>query len=429
MWTPERDMGVLALAPVRYALGWIVSESGGHEVLSHLGGVSGFEASFARIPDARLTVVVLSNLSGSQLVVRRIAQAAEEVVLTGKASEPVEERALGVFDDSELKGLVGDYAMDAASSAAMKNKLPKDVISGHRGLTLSLERGHLYISFVGRPRAEVFRGVDGVLFTKHTALELVVGAADADLVPAVVVSSAKNAGALNARYVRLDTVLGAAPDAGACPVGTVRLPGGTLSTHTEVTVAPFCMDLTEVTVGAYAACVRTGACVSAPTRAEWKGISEAERARWSSACNGGLGDRQNHPINCVDWAQAVAYCRAQRKRLPTAVEWEWAARAGEQARTFPWGYRTPGPQLCWSGIEVRHGTCAVGSFPESDARGGIHDLAGNVWEWTSTATRAAGRVQKGGGWNAQAAADLEAERQLDGDLTFRGPNVGFRCAK
>lgn len=40
---------------------------------------------------------------------------------------------------------------------------------------------------------------------------------------------------------------------------------------------------------------------------------------------------------CVDWAQASAYCGAHGDRLPTEAEWEWAARNGEQATTYPWG--------------------------------------------------------------------------------------------
>src|SRR6202044_1219848 len=52
MFTPERDVGATVSTPSRYALGWFVSQSDGHEVVFHPGGVSGFETDFARVPDA-----------------------------------------------------------------------------------------------------------------------------------------------------------------------------------------------------------------------------------------------------------------------------------------------------------------------------------------------------------------------------------------
>lgn len=202
----------------------------------------------------------------------------------------------------------------------------------------------------------------------------------------------------------------------------VRLPGGG-------DVPSFCMDLTEVTVAAYAACARSHACSAAPTTASWGGISDADRAKWSLSCNGARADRQDHPVNCVAWAQAETYCRSMGKRLPTAAEWEWAAAAGEQRRTYPWGFRPPSDQLCWSGDAQRGGTCAVGGFEKGDALGGIHDLAGNVWEWTSTVSSGSDHVMKGGGWNRRDERDLMATGHLAGEPAFRGPNTGFRCAK
>ena len=107
----------------------------------------------------------------------------------------------------------------------------------------------------------------------------------------------------------------------------------------------------------------------------------------------------------------------------------WATSGGEQRRTYPWGFRAPNSQVCWSGERQRDGTCAVASFDKGDALGGIHDLAGNVWEWMSTVPSAPNYVMKGGGWNGRDDRDLLATSHLAGEPAFRGPNVGFRCAK
>lgn len=154
-----------------------------------------------------------------------------------------------------------------------------------------------------------------------------------------------------------------------------------------VTVQPFCMDVTEVTVASYAACVLAGGCSAHGTWSAypWSTNSNGE-------CNYCVIGRGNHPMNCVDWNQAGDYCKAQGKRLPTEEEWEWAARGGTEGRTYPWGKAAPASQLCWG-----DGTCPVGSFPKGDAPGGIHDLAGNVQEWTFQYAQDYS-IARGGGW-------------------------------
>lgn len=78
----------------------------------------------------------------------------------------------------------------------------------------------------------------------------------------------------------------------------------------------FSIDKYEVTVAEYRRRVEAGGkgCASPGT---------------GESCNWGTQGRENHPINCVDWNQAQAYCQwAGKKRLPREVEWEKAARAG-----------------------------------------------------------------------------------------------------
>jgi formylglycine-generating enzyme required for sulfatase activity len=217
-------------------------------------------------------------------------------------------------------------------------------------------------------------------------------------------------------------------EAKGCPSEMAPLPGGTFLMGYATTVTSFCLDRKEATVAEYGACVRSGACAPAPVTASWDGISDAQRATWSAWCNGARADRADHPINCIAWSAADAYCRAKGKRLPTDAEWEWAARGGPKGLVYPWGYEAPGARACWSQPAKREGTCPVASFPGGDGIGEIHDLAGNVWEWTSSAI-GNGRVQKGGGWNDTRPANLRVARSLEGDASFRGPNVGFRCAR
>jgi formylglycine-generating enzyme required for sulfatase activity len=210
-----------------------------------------------------------------------------------------------------------------------------------------------------------------------------------------------------------------APGAGVALDGMVSLPGGTFTMGDRgdtVKVSPFSLDVTEVTVDAYKRC----ATCSAPDTGGY--------------CNWGVSGRGSHPVNCVDWNQATAFCAAVGKRLPTEEEWEWAARGTTRGTTYPWGNGAPGRQLCWDGEGSdlgkgnRHGTCPVGSYPGGDSPEGIKDLAGNVWEWTAS-NSATARVLRGGGWSSDIPAGVRAAIRVDNDPGDRNGGLGFRCAR
>jgi len=206
-------------------------------------------------------------------------------------------------------------------------------------------------------------------------------------------------------------------DPGDCPTGMAWLPSGSFKMGQRgdtPPVASYCLDVNEVRVDTYAACVRGGKCSEAQT---------------GGNCNGDQPERAKHPVNCVDWNQASSYCAAVGKRLPTEEEWEWAARGAANGTTYPWGNAPPRSQLCWSGLTKRDSTCAVGSFPGGASPQGLQDLAGNVWEWTST-TDGANRILRGGCWSYDNPDDFAAANRSYGYFpTKQSICIGFRCAK
>jgi formylglycine-generating enzyme required for sulfatase activity len=201
------------------------------------------------------------------------------------------------------------------------------------------------------------------------------------------------------------------------------LEGGTFTMGRRgdaVTVRSFCLDVTEVTVNAYTRCVAAGRCSAGMPRTDLVVIS---------ACNYGLIDRGDHPMNCVDWAQSEGYCDWRGGRLPTEEEWEWAARDGSEGRVYPWGNQLPGSQVCWSGLHARSSSCPVGSFPAGDAPSGIQDLGGNVIEWTATRFDQGSWVIRGGCWAGRGGVYMPAAVRNRTSPTRRDPAIGFRCAR
>lgn len=86
----------------------------------------------------------------------------------------------------------------------------------------------------------------------------------------------------------------------------------------------------------------------------------------------------DHPVVMVSWYGADAYCKWVGARLPTEAEWEYAAR-GPEGSIYPWGNDAPTREL----TQFASGTTApIGSHPDGASWCGVHDLAGNVWEWT-----------------------------------------------
>jgi formylglycine-generating enzyme required for sulfatase activity len=162
----------------------------------------------------------------------------------------------------------------------------------------------------------------------------------------------------------------------------ITIPGGTFSMGApsgtefvpqhDVTISEFKLDKYEVTTGRFQLCVEAGCC---------------DPPRYDGSYTGrepyyGNPDFGFWPVVFVSWEQARQYCEGAGKRLPTEAEWEYAAR-GTDGRLYPWGSDSPAATLANFGGARDGDTAQVGSFGAGASPFGVHDLAGNVWEWVA----------------------------------------------
>jgi serine/threonine-protein kinase len=210
--------------------------------------------------------------------------------------------------------------------------------------------------------------------------------------------------------------------------------------HT-VTLDPFWIDETEVTVDQYKLCVESGACEAPYTRTQYD--------------NPARGD---HPMTYISWDQAADYCAwiAESTEwdagLPTEAQWEFAASwdfETQSKRRYPWG-----DELDRARVHLGSTTAPVGGYPEGASPYGVLGLAGNAWEWVAdwydrdyyereTFPRnptgpetGLYKVFRGGAYDSVSNFTTQLRttyREVGApegttDRPAKGPNLGFRCA-
>jgi formylglycine-generating enzyme required for sulfatase activity len=199
----------------------------------------------------------------------------------------------------------------------------------------------------------------------------------------------------------------------------------------EVQVSAFDIDLTEVTVAEYGACVRAGGCLPASKVVRFPGATSEDQWLFGQECNDDRPNRQEHAENCVDWSMADAYCRWAGKRLPTEEEWEYAACAGNCDTAL--GGRGGAAAILGAArwpFTTRVAKISPGPF-------GLYDMAGNVWEWTANrycpydhpGCDDPRRVVRGGSWSMADVVSVRLTDRSPADPSSTTTNVGIRCAR
>ncbi len=212
------------------------------------------------------------------------------------------------------------------------------------------------------------------------------------------------------------------------PRGFARIPAGAAwlgSAETRDTHPPrrsefsaFWLGRAPVTIAEYAEHLNEiGAEAPAPGD---PGIS-FRGGRWRPARGAG-----RRPITGISRAEAEDYCRRLSirfnvtARLPTADEWEYAARGGIDGGRYPWGWGDPAGRVPQNAA----GPVSVGRFPANPF--GLRDLVGNIFQWCSDRAPDGRAIACGGSWAERDPRFLRVFHRVRFPADYRGRDMGFR---
>lgn len=212
------------------------------------------------------------------------------------------------------------------------------------------------------------------------------------------------------------------------PQGFVRVPSGAAWLGSRETpdahpprraeFSEFLMGRTPVTVAEY---VRHLNEIGPDAPAPRDPAIEFRAGRWRARFGAG-----RQPVTGVTRADAEEYCRRlsircnARARLPTADEWEYAARGGIDGGRYPWGWGDPaGRAPRGAGGPVRVGLYGTNPF-------GLSDMVGNVYQWCADSTPDGGALACGGSWAERDPRFLRVFHRVRLPSDYRGNDVGFR---
>jgi formylglycine-generating enzyme required for sulfatase activity len=196
----------------------------------------------------------------------------------------------------------------------------------------------------------------------------------------------------------------------------VNIPAGNFlmgcgPTYETVYVDAYSIDKYEVTNAQYAQCEDAGVC----------SIPKEKSSRTRSSYYGDPA-YSNFPVINVDWDQANTFCKWKGKYLPTAAQWQEAARGASDTRTYPWGEQAVSCKVAnYKGCVGD--TTAVGSYPDGASPYGVMDMAGNVWEWIS---EKGGNL--GGSWHPTSSDVRVCSKAGNNSPPWYGDTNGIRCA-
>ena len=404
----------------------------------------------ARLPPADVVLQTTPDILMTSETSEGLIQVAESFGHGATLGEVLERSAMGELEtrtlvaELETRDLLRPTGQvrppDVPSAERRVHALRQAELEVSRPVVTSIADGLVDPGLAPRQRRWIPALAGSLAATVVTLGVVMAGSGAPDVAPAPVVETTARA---------LPPLAVTGPPPSPCPDGMAFLP--TTGHDTAL-----CIDRHEITVAQYRACAERGDCSSPHADAAWPRGSSGKRswsrhvAQSSERCNAERPGADEHPMNCVTWAQADAYCRSREHRLPSDAQWERAAR-GLEHRHYPWGSAPPTAERtnacglectrkvpAYAQADAHEGTAPRGHAPLGATPQGVHEMSGNVREWTNDVftdhgqTAGSGgddrRWVRGGGFTSVAREELSTAYRRPIGVDERHPDLGFRCA-